>query len=362
MIPILWRYTVLSYLRVFTLSVCTFMAVLIVSRFKDIAQFTALSSGLGETALFIVYQFPLILPMAIPISALIASLLLFQSLSRTQELTALRASGLSLPAILAPLLALSLLLSALNFFIAAEVSPFYFRESKTLLHKETSENPLLLVQRQRFVKIKNTYLNMKVKNEGKTAKDLILIAYSGSNQRLNLFSARQMNIEKEILRGRDLAIISYLNGDEESSFDPLIIENQALMSTAAPVLSAALKKHRPRLELNALSLRMLQVRVSQGGKQAKIARIEIFRRATLSLAVFSFTLLGCAFGIEEARNPSKKGIFISLFLVLILLLSYLLGKELKTYPFLVPPSLLLPHFLIGSLSFFKLRRLSKGDS
>src|SRR4051812_38356814 len=102
--PILWRYALQSYLRVFFLSVCTFITVLIVARFKEIARFTALTGDWSKTGLFIVYQIPSILPIAIPISALIASLLLFQRLSRTYELTALRASGLSLSTILTPLL------------------------------------------------------------------------------------------------------------------------------------------------------------------------------------------------------------------------------------------------------------------
>ena len=123
MFPILWRYALQGYLRVFFLSVCTFIAVLLVSRFKEIARFAALSSDPLKTGLFLVYQFPLILPMAIPISALIASILLFQRLSRTYELTALRASGLSLGSILSPLLFGSLLPSLLNFSLAAEISP-----------------------------------------------------------------------------------------------------------------------------------------------------------------------------------------------------------------------------------------------
>ena len=62
-------------------------------RFKDIARFAALSADGVKTGLFVLYQFPHILPIAIPISALIASFLLFQRLSKTYELTALRASG-----------------------------------------------------------------------------------------------------------------------------------------------------------------------------------------------------------------------------------------------------------------------------
>lgn len=339
---------------------CTFLTVLLVSRFKEIARFAALSSDSLKTALFVVYQFPLILPMAIPISALIASLLLFQRLSRTFELTALRASGLSLRSILAPLLFTSILISLLNFSITAEISPFCRRESKTLLYRETSENPLLLLQRQQLVKIKHAYLNMKVKDEGKIAKDMILIAHNESNQRLSLFSARQLRIEGEELLGSDVAIISHLHSEKEDSFDPLIIENQASMSTEAPVLSAALKKNRPRLEANALSLKMLQIRAKEPGKQAKAARVEMLRRLSLSLAVFSFTLLGCAFGIENGRTPSKKGLFVSLLFTLAVLVSYLLGKELKNYPAIATLFFLFPHALIWTASTLKLRRISRG--
>ena len=179
--PILWRYVLSGYLRVFLLSVCTFIAVLLVSRFKEIARFTALSGDWLKTALFVVYQIPLILPIAIPISALIGSLLLFQRLSRTFELTALRAAGVGLHSILAPILFTSFLLSLFNFSFCAEISPFCRRESKTLLYRETSANPLLLLQRQHLVKVKHTYINMNIQEEGKGAKDMIL---GGNAQRL----------------------------------------------------------------------------------------------------------------------------------------------------------------------------------
>lgn len=360
MFPILWRYALQGYLRVFFLSVCTFIAVLLVSRFKEIARFAALSADPLKTGLFLVYQFPLILPMAIPISALIASLLLFQRLSRTYELTALRASGLSLGSILSPLLFASLLLSLLNFSLAAEISPYCRRESKTLLYRETSENPLLLLQRQQLVKIKHAYLNMKVKDDGRAAKDLTLIAHNESNQRLSLIAARQLKIEGEELLGHDVAILSHLHSEKEDAFDPLVIENQAFMSTAAPVLSAALKKNRPRLEANALNLRMLRIRADENSKQAKAARVEILRRLSLSMAVFSLTLLGCAFGIEEGRSPSKKGLLYALLLTLAVLVSYLIGKELKNYPLFAILAFLLPHLLIWTASSLKLQRISRG--
>lgn len=350
--PILWRYALQSYLRVFLLSVCTFITVLIVARFKEIARFTALSGDFSKTGLFIVYQIPTILPIAIPISALIASLLLFQRLSRTFELTALRASGLSLTAILAPLLTCSLFLTLMNFSICAEIAPYCRREGKTLIYHETTENPLLLLQRQKLVKIKHAYLDMQVKDD-ETTKDLVLIVYNESNDRLSLLSARKLRMFGEDLIGEDLALISYINA--EDGYDTLVIENQAFMSTSAPLLSTAMKKNRPRLDINALSLKMLRL-----DKKVKPAWVEILRRLSLSLAVFSFTLLGCTFGIEEGRNPSRKNLLFALLLTLTVLMSYLLAKDLKDFPFLATLAFLLPHPFIWVCSTVHLTRIARG--
>ena len=359
--PILWRYILRGYVKIFSLSVFTFIAVLLVARFKEIARFTALSGDWSKTALFVSYQIPLILPIAIPISALIASLLLMQKLSQTFELTALRASGVSILNAIAPILTCSLFLSILNFSFAAEISPFCRRESKTLLYRETSANPLLLLQRQHLVKVKHAYINMQIKDEGNMVKNLILIAHNESNQRLTLVAARQLKIEGDKLLGSDVAIVSHLHSENAKGFDPLIIENQSSMSTAAPVLSAALKKNRPKIDANALGLRMLRLRAAEVGKKGKGAIVEILRRINLTLAVFSFTFLGSVFGIEHGRSPSKKNLFSALGFTLVVLVSYFLGKELKSQTPLAFCALLVPHGAIWLACIGKLRAVARGS-
>jgi lipopolysaccharide export system permease protein len=360
MIPILWRYLIKSYLKVFSLSVCSFIAILLVSRFKDMARFTALSGDGLKTALFALYQIPLILPLALPISALIASLLLFQRLSHSHELTALRASGVSLSTLFAPVLITSLFLSLANFSLCSSISPYCRRETKTLLYRETSANPLLLLQRQNLIKTKGTYLHMDVKKEGKSADNFILVAHNESNQRLTLLMAKHLKIAKETLVGLDVAMISHLFSEKGDAFEPLILENQSSVSTSAPVLSTVLKKNRPHLDVPSLSLKMLKMRALESKKKALASHVEILRRITLALATFSFTFLGAAFGYEQTRNPSKKGLFIALFLALTVLMSYLLGKELKSHPLMAIFAFLAPHPLIWIGSSLQLRQISRG--
>ena len=362
MFPILWRYLLQGYLKVFLLCVCTFVSVLIVSRFKEIARFAALCGDWPKTALFMLYQIPFILPLAIPISALVSAFLLFQRLSRSYELVALRASGLSFSSLCAPILAAAFFLGCLNFSCCADISPFCWRESKALLYRETSANPLLLMQRQNLVRIKHAYLKMDVKEEGKEAGDFILIAHNESNQRLNFLSARRLEIANSKLHGYDISILSHLHSNDGNAFDPLIIENQAEMSTAAPVLSAALKKNRPRLEANALSLRMLRLRAHESGKHALGASCEILRRTSLALAVFTFTLLGIAFGMQTSRTPSKKWLLIALFLTIPVLMGYLGLKAIKTHPLLVFFTASFPHLLIVASSLFRLFSVARGNT
>ncbi len=360
--PIVWRYLLLGYLRVFSLSVCSFIAVLLVSRFKEIARFAALSANLPKTVLFVATQIPLIIPITIPLSALLASLLLFQRLSKSYELTAFRASGISLQNLFSPLLAMSLLLSTLNFVVSANITPYCRRCAKELLYYETSVNPLLLLQRQNLAKMKESFIQMKTEQDGQVARDFILVSHNQSSNRLSLIASRKLTMKNEQLEGKDVAIISHLKGENDSAFDPLIIENEAWMSTDASALSSSLKKHRPKIDPSALEFPMLRIQSNEGGKIGKKAFVEMLRRMSLSLSVFSFTLLGCSFGIEQGRNPSKKNLFKALGFTLILMLSYLLGKEFKGNPLLASAILFSPHPIIWMGSFLKIRQVAKGIS
>ncbi len=351
--PILWRYLLFGFLRIFSLSACSFVLILLVSRFKEIARFGALSASLGKTLLFALYQAPLILPIALPLSALIASLLLFQKMSRSFELTALRASGIRLSTILTPVLLASVFLGLLTFNLCAEISPFCRRATKELIYYETSSNPLVLLQRQNLIKAKDSYIKMRLSNDGKIAKDLFLITHNQSQDRLSLVSAKKLSVLDSQLEGHDVALITHIHPENPENFDSLVIENQSWMTTDASALSSTLKKHRPRLDPASLELPMLRLHGQEKAKIAKKSFVDILRRITLSCAVFTFTLLGCAYGIGHVRNPSRKNLFKALGLALGLMMSYLLGKEFKGAPLTALAIFLLPHPLLWTLSIRK---------
>src|SRR3990167_1572836 len=83
--PILWRYLFKEYLKVFFLSILAFICILLITRLKQIAGFATLASGFISLILFVFYQIPYILPIAISISCLISSVILFQKMSNIKD-------------------------------------------------------------------------------------------------------------------------------------------------------------------------------------------------------------------------------------------------------------------------------------
>jgi len=121
--PILWRYLLRGYFQIFLLCVTAFICVLLVMRLEEIARFASLGAPWTKVLVFAFYQIPYILPLAVPVSCLIACSLLFQKMSHSHELTALRSSGCSLRKIIVPLLFASGLLALFNIVLSCELAP-----------------------------------------------------------------------------------------------------------------------------------------------------------------------------------------------------------------------------------------------
>ena len=96
--------------------------------------------------------------------------------------------------------------------------------------------------------------------------------------------------------------------------------------------------------------------------QQRITRslTEMMRRVTLALAVFTFTLMGAAFGINISRKHSYKGVVWVVVLAALFMVCFFTGKGLEYA--LIPAALLYtaPHVIIIASSVRALHRVSKG--
>jgi lipopolysaccharide export system permease protein len=365
--PIFWKYLSKEYLKIFFISILSFVSILLITRLKEIASFAILSNNIFNVILFTLYQIPFILPIAMSISCLISAVLLFQKLSSLNELTALRASGLSLKNILAPLLILAMLLSFLNFLIASELSAKCRFKTKELLYEKTSINPIVLLQKkQKLSNIRNAYVEIDVKQGDKKANDLILVTLNKSSSRLSLANACLLELKKNNLVATDVSFITYLDNNKIDSFDNLIIENQKKMITKASSISGFIKSKSWSMTTRALPIRMLLLKSRQESKLNKKntdrADIEITKRIAFALCCFSFTFIGASFSVQLNRVNSKKNIFILFILTLIILSSFTLSKSFKQKPVLAIISYIMPQLIVIIYTAFRLKKISMGKA
>ncbi len=361
--PIIWRYLLRSYFQVLLLCVSTFISVLIVLRFQEIAQFATSGAPKLTILLFALLQIPYILPIAIPVSCLIAAMLLFQRLSLSHELTALRTCGFGLKAIATPLFFAGFFLTLINFTIASELAPRCRGMSKQLVYEIASSNPLFLLQKESLLKLKNAYFDIGVLRAGKYAEDVLIAIKNSSNEKITLMSAKELTLKGDLLKGEKVTFISSADSKKEEGFDHLIIENQAEMNTKAANLSQFIQTVDWSTSFDYMPLRTIlahEIAVKNQLTLSKGAKIEVARRISISLAAFTFTMMGVAFGMKISRNRSKKGIVWAITLGALFLVCFISAKSFRQTPMIATAIYLLPHPLIILLSLKFLKSIRRG--
>ena len=360
--PRIWRYLLRSYFQVFALCMTSFITALFVMRFKGIAQFATLNSDGLSIFLFSLYQIPYVLPVAVPVSCVISSILLFQKMSHQQELTALRAAGVGVKTLLYPLFLAGILLSLLNLTIVAEIGPRCRLFAKELTYQMTANNPFYIFNKITDGKLTNAYVEIRTLRGGQKARDVLLILNNRQQQRLGLMTAQELSIEGTELKGKGVSLISSADSTLSDHYDHLVIENQETMTTKASSLSLLLHDAKWHLRPEYLNFKELFLRLSLAQKKfwKNPHALEIARRLSLALTPLFFTLLGSAFGMEIGRQKTRKGIFWAVTLTALYLTAFIGAKSMKHFPLAAWALYFVPFVVIGGFSWRSLKRVSRG--
>lgn len=377
---IIWRYLLSQYVKVLSLSLVAFIAVLLTTRLDDIAHFASLGAQGLYVLKFTLHQIPYILPIAIPISALISALILIQRLSSSHELTALRAGGLSIKLILAPILIFASYLSLLNFYIVSEIATESHLATNTLKSELRQVNPLLVLHNKHMMRLKGIYFDSLGESKmGETASDILLAMPGKSDHQMSLMIAKNLRSSESEFSGTQVTSISTIKSDQEKKFDQLMIENMEKTVTSIRDFTEVIQKKIININHDHLKLGLLLTRLydeqeklfsnkeKQTPEETKIARrnitkgyTEIIRRISIALAAFTFTLMGLSFGASISRHQSNRGIVYLIVLAALYLAAYFVAKSIE-YQFTASLILyIVPHLLIILFSLLNLMRLSKG--
>lgn len=121
------RYLAGRFIRMVLMTVSAFTVLfVVVDAFDNINRWMERSPSWDAFLLYYAYGLPYIVVLVMPVAVLLCSLFLVTSLARNNELTAMRASGISVPRVFAPLLGVGFLISvfvlAAGDFVVAEAN------------------------------------------------------------------------------------------------------------------------------------------------------------------------------------------------------------------------------------------------
>ena len=329
---------------------------------------------------------PFVLVFALPMGMLTAALLVFGRFSADQELTAARSSGISLVALIMPILALSLLLCGVSAWINMEVAPRCRIAYKELLTRMGYKVAGTLLPQDRFLTFgKNTvYVGG---NDGHELSDILVFIQPDSTNSFEFVikaprGVLEVSNQQVTLRLFDARSVQRRVGEE--NWIPGVTGNLAVVLPSPADNSSDKKPQLTDMTFGQLQaeLRRLERRFSQADtgemepdEMRKWAqelqnekqdvtmpvRVQIHRQVASAFACFGFTLVGIPLGIRAHRRETNAGVAMALALVFIYYSFVIVGQALQTHAEWAPHLIVwLPNFIFQSAGAVMLWRANRG--
>jgi len=301
---------------------------------------------------FFFQNIPYILSFSMPISTLFAALLLFGRLSMDSEISAMKACGISLCRLVAPLILLSILFSAVCVYINCEVAPAAKYANKELLRTAGVEEPINLLEEGRFIRDFPGLMIYVGRKNGTAVKDVVAYELDKKGDVKRSVRAKQGDIvadnENRLLTVKlydvriempdakdphDVSKTTYVNAEYypiKLDFEKLLKSKPANMKPSYMRIGMLLDRIRNvKRDFPMLSDKDLLM------QKTKLI-VEANQRVSIAIGCFSFMLIGIPLGVKSHRRETSTGMILSLVIVFAYYLFIVVAKALVDYPGLHP--------------------------
>ncbi len=331
---------------------------------------------------------PFVMVFALPMGMLTAALLFFGRFSADQELIAVRASGVSLVALVTPILLLSVALSGACALVNMEVAPLCRVAYKRLLSLGITRLGAFLPEKTYIKdfpglivyadKVRGTNLSdVLIYKLSEQAVESYVRAGSGHIQvdpanpavlHVQLFDAWRVgmvNGERVPMAYTSEWLLTYTNRLAASSEERVKLTDMTFLQLWDELSDLEKRLNSggslARVPNEQMRARLAELAQQQRGDLTMPLKVQIHRQVSFSFACLGFTLLGIPLGIRAHRRETTFGIAVALILVLVYYSFFILGQSLETHPGWYPYLILwAPNFLfqaIGSVLLWRANRV-----
>ena len=303
---------------------------------------------------------PFALVFALPMGFLTAMLLVFGRFSADQELTAARASGISLVSLVTPLLLLSVLMSCVCAVINTQVGPRCRVAYVRLLYQLGVDKLQGVVPERVFIRDFNGWIAYFGKVNGNALRDVHLYQLDKSGQHVeNTYHAARATLATD-----KVARKVTLNLYEVRQVMNVNEQRHVMFAEEAPVAMDLPERMEREPSLTDLTFEQLQKKREElESKSISALPVEVVMNSQVafSFACIGFTLVGIPLGIRSHRRETSVGIAIALGLVLVYYSFIILGQSLQTQAQYAPHLIVwIPNFLFQITGGWLLWRANRG--
>jgi lipopolysaccharide export system permease protein len=332
----------------------------------------------GVSGIFILkiffYNIPFLLTFSIPMSVLTTSLLVFGRLSSDNEITAMKASGLSLWQIITPVVLVSVLLSVVCLVINGSIAPKSHWAQRRVLVELGVTDPLSLLEEGRFVRDIPGWMIYVGKKNRTQVTDVHFYELGPHGATRSIRAQRgTFTVDKET---RKLLVTLYdARGEEPDLNNPANLTGTRIMpaqTTTFPIdLSDVMQRGSVRKKgADMTYLELLQTLSEEshgllGADPQEIVRnrmklvVDANTRLALALSCFAFTLLGIPLGMKSHRKETSIGFAISIILVFFFYFFIIIADSLVSHPQFRPDLIVwVPVLLSEIIGFWLLKRMA----
>lgn len=343
MINTLDRYLFRATLGPLFFGMAAFASIFIGSDLINLAQMAVnLGVPLGVVARLIFYKVPQILVWTLPMSVLLATILTLSRLSANSEIVVMQTSGVPLRRVMAPFLALGLLVTALTMFIGDTVVPEANLAYQRLLARE--------VQKSKLVTVSRNVLLQDFQGE-KVSRIIYAEEYDSSTQTMREVSITEFENGRPV-RQTNAARLVWENDTWYLENGVMYVFGQRQGNQSGVARLEFLKgrrrftMNRTPTEIQAQEKRPEEMTMHELATQARLWRGDLVRsrfyetqyhlRIAIPFASLLFSLLGVPLGIQPHRMAKSIGFGLSIVVIFIYYILLTLGTTLAQGGYLAP--------------------------
>jgi len=357
---ILDRYIIKKFLTIFLLIFFSLITIfIIITFFEQIDEIYAHNKTLGQFLSYLLYSIPEFIHYTLPIGAMASSLLCLGFLTKTNEITAMKASGMSIYRIIVPVVVLSFFVCVLSFYLQEYISPYTNKKA------EEKWNEIIDIPPRSYNQLDQRWVMGKERNRFYYYKHFDPSIPAFSDLSIFEFEPESWTLKKRyfaekgyFIEGKILLVNSWYRDFQDNlpiNFEP----NEELELLDAEDQGYFVKEWKESDQLNYGELSKLIKSIEEKGFETVEHKVDLNYKISFPLAGLVMTLLGIPFAFSMGKRGTLVGVGLSLLFAMVYWGAMGIFKSLGYIHFLSPflaawaPNLFFG--LIGLYLLFNLR-------